>query len=190
MQNEKPEYKIVFLGDSTVGKTSIVNRFMHNKFDPNLYSTIGCSFNRICHQNIYYNTWDTAGQERYRSLASMYYRKAQIMVIVYDASKDGSLTSVDEWISEIYNASIGCEYKIIIVGNKIDLTTQLETRLQYKTYSHLYASAKNDIGLNELFHKIYTLCSNLEPSSDDDKLIKINTNPQNYNYWWFTSCWK
>lgn len=88
MNEEKNKFKIIFLGDQSVGKSSIINRYAHNMFNEVYESTIGLDFqsknNIINGTNIRLLLFDTAGQEKYKSLIPMYIRDADIIIIVYD----------------------------------------------------------------------------------------------------------
>ena len=83
------KFKVVFLGDSSVGKTSLINRFLHDSFDGVYRATIGLDFmtkkvQRDDQKNVKFQIWDTAGQERFRSLIPSYVHKSSVAVIVYD----------------------------------------------------------------------------------------------------------
>ncbi|KAH3900602.1 related to GTP-binding protein YPT52 [Saccharomycodes ludwigii] len=132
------QYKLVLLGDSSVGKSSIVQRFVKDSFDEQRESTIGAAFlsqtikikspNKDNDQEndediaIKFEIWDTAGQERYRSLAPMYYRNANAAVVVYDVTAKDSLNKAITWVDEL-KSKVDDEKKLVIslVGNKIDL---------------------------------------------------------------------
>src|SRR4030095_495684 len=105
MQSGTQHHKLVFLGDSGVGKSSIVGRFLTDHFDPCKESTIGASFSVKCvnidGHLIKLDIWDTAGQERYRSLSPMYYRAAHAVVIVYDVNDSESYTRAMGWLKDI-----------------------------------------------------------------------------------------
>ena len=117
--------KIVLLGAASTGKTSIVNRFAHDRFSPNSESTIGAAFvtkNVMIDTNeVKLEIWDTGGSEKYRSLAPMYYRDASAAIIVFDLTSDQSLEDAQMWLEELRecgpeNVIIGC------AANKCDLT--------------------------------------------------------------------
>ena len=88
---EVPKFKIIFLGDQGTGKSSILNRFVSDKFNPNYQATIGLDFNsknvKIDNQDVRLLLYDTAGQEKFRSLIPMYTRDAQIILLVYKYKK-------------------------------------------------------------------------------------------------------
>lgn len=118
------EVKLCLLGDSGVGKSSIVMRFVMDKYKEALESTIGASFmtkKLVVDGNTYlFQIWDTAGQEKYRALAPMYYRGASAAIIVYDVTRESSFPSVKDWISEL-RKNTSNPMILAIAGNKCDL---------------------------------------------------------------------
>jgi small GTP-binding protein len=119
-------YKIVFIGDSNVGKTNIINKMMDHpsctKNNENVKSTIGVDFVtrviNIDNNLIKMQIWDTAGQEKYRFVTNSYYRGARLIVLVYDITNTDSFKNLDKWIKEV-NQHVK-NHKIILIGNKID----------------------------------------------------------------------
>ena len=105
MSEKVREVKVVLLGDSGVGKSSLVLRFVTNSFKPYSESTIGASFTTklitLEEKSIKYQIWDTAGQEKYHSLAPMYYRGAAAAIIVYDITRLVSI-SFTIWLGSLY----------------------------------------------------------------------------------------
>ena len=105
---EALQCKVVLIGESGVGKTSIINRYISNTFSPILTSTPGASFTTKTvflndfNQSIKFEVWDTAGQEKYRALAKVFYKNAAVCILVYDITRK---TSFDElktyWVNEI-----------------------------------------------------------------------------------------
>lgn len=116
--------KLVLLGDSGVGKTSIVTKYVSGEAPENVGPTIGAAFVTkdvtIDGQHLELLVWDTAGQEVYRGLAPMYYRGAAIAIIVYDVTKNESFDAVDYWIGELKN-NVEDGIIIMVCGNKVDL---------------------------------------------------------------------
>ena len=117
---EKTSIKITLLGQSSTGKSTIVNRLVKDEFTKDLESTIGACFLTLRIDNIKYDIWDTAGQERYLSIAPIYYRNTDIAILVYDISNietiDRIFVYMDRLILDFNNYQ-----EIIIIGNKLDL---------------------------------------------------------------------
>lgn len=120
------QFKLVLLGESAVGKSSIVHRFVKNTFDDMRESTIGAAFLtqqvHIPESNttVKFEIWDTAGQERYKSLAPMYYRNANAALCVYDITNRASFTKAQDWIQELKKRAPD-DIQLALVGNKADL---------------------------------------------------------------------
>ena len=117
--------KIVIIGDASVGKTSIVLRYVNNTFSDNIKPTIGCDhyekeIELPSKQKVKLSIWDTAGQERFRGLSSSYYKKAKCVVLVYDITKKASFDKLDFWRDEIMNFADE-DILVVIVGNKTDM---------------------------------------------------------------------
>ncbi|EGR26932.1 ras oncogene family protein, putative [Ichthyophthirius multifiliis] len=118
------KYKLVFLGDQAVGKTSIINRFMFDTFDGKDHPTVGIDF---ISKTLYYEDrtirlqlWDTAGQERFRSLIPSYIRDSAVAVICYDITNKSSFENITKWVEDV-RAERGQEVIICLVGNKTDM---------------------------------------------------------------------
>jgi small GTP-binding protein len=117
--------KVVIIGDSGVGKTSIFQRIQTNQFDPDIFSTICGAYASLNikyeNQNVNIGIWDTAGQERFRSVVPIFFKGTQYLIIVYAINELKSLDNVQFWfnLSQIHSSS-NC--KIILVGNKSDLS--------------------------------------------------------------------
>jgi len=116
----KVDVKVVLLGKTSVGKTCLVERFLHGKFKDNTVATVGAAFGAkkltIKGKEITLGIWDTAGQERYESMSRIYYRSAKAALICYDLSDKKSFEKVQFWIDELVANEEGCS--IYIVGTK------------------------------------------------------------------------
>ncbi|KAG1350257.1 hypothetical protein G6F62_003332 [Rhizopus arrhizus] len=116
--------KLVLLGESAVGKSSIVLRFVDKQYVENREPTIGAAFlNQKCNfkdRSIKFEIWDTAGQERFHSLAPMYYRNSQAAIVVYDITKAATLDKAKSWVKELQRQA-STDIVIALVGNKLDL---------------------------------------------------------------------
>jgi Ras-related protein Rab-18 len=124
-------FKLLLIGDSSVGKSSILLQFTDDVFDDNLTSTIGVDFKvkiidvvqadrRV--KRVKATIWDTAGQERFRTLTSSYYRGAQGIILVYDVSRKETFESLPMWLQEVEQFAMGGGREVVklLVGNKID----------------------------------------------------------------------
>ena len=130
--NPMREIKLCLLGDSGVGKSSLVLRFVTDRFDIQSTATIGASFMSkvltVGENSFKYQIWDTAGQEKYKSLAPMYYRGAAAAIVVYDLTMENTFKSVKAWVRELQE--LGPPGIVIaIAGNKSDLKDQREVSL-------------------------------------------------------------
>ncbi|KAL1918134.1 uncharacterized protein VTP21DRAFT_3400 [Calcarisporiella thermophila] len=156
------QFKLVLLGESAVGKSSLVLRFVKNQFDDYRESTIGAAFltqtvSLDPNTTVKFEIWDTAGQERYKSLAPMYYRNANCAVVVYDISHASSLEKAKAWIKELKHQALP-DIIIALAGNKKDLESQRAVSTQeaqaYAEEAGLLffeTSAKTAENVNELF---------------------------------------
>lgn len=139
------EVKLCLLGDSGVGKSSIVHRFVYDTFKPTMEATIGAAFltkSIVLESTTYkYQIWDTAGQEKYRALAPMYFRGAAAAIVVYDMTVEQSFAAVKMWIREL-KQNAEPDIVMAIAGNKSDLEELRE--IQYKDAME-YAESQNAI---------------------------------------------
>jgi small GTP-binding protein len=123
------EGKLVMLGSTTVGKSSIVTRFCQDMFNPESAATIGAAFLsqtlEIEGFSVKLQIWDTGGSERYRSMAPMYFQSANMAVIVYDVTSRSSFNDVETWVTELRNKGLS-SCLIALAGNKSDLTVARE----------------------------------------------------------------
>ncbi|KAI9264560.1 ras-like GTP-binding protein RYL2 [Helicostylum pulchrum] len=161
------EAKVVILGSTGVGKTSVAVRYVQNSFSPNGKSTIGASFMTkklsVNDCSVRLQIWDTAGQERFRAMAPMYYRGASAAILVYDITSEESFTEMISWMEEL-NKNMTDDLVIHVVGNKIDLEAQRKVSsskvydycdqlVQYVSGVH-EVSAKDNIGIEDIFFDI------------------------------------
>ena len=157
--------KLVFIGDSGVGKTCIISRFTQGIFENNVNSTRGASYsNKIIDVNgtpLSLDIWDTAGQETYKSLTKYFYKGAKMALLVYDITRKESFDSIKNfWYDQI--KEFGDEGVILgIVGNKCDMyddeaVPEQEAREYAKSIGAIFqlTSAQNNSGINELFKNI------------------------------------
>ena len=126
-------FKIVLIGDTSVGKTNILSKYLSNEFDPDSKAKVGVEFGtrdfKIENNTVKVQIWDTAGQERYKSITNAYYKGSKGAFIVYDISRKTTFENVDKWIGELKdNASE--DVHIMIVGNKSDLEDKREVNTE------------------------------------------------------------
>ena len=182
--------KVVLVGETGVGKTSIIHRYLYNEYDDNRMTTSAAEYkNKVLNypeynKSISFDIWDTAGQEQYRSVAKSFYINAAIGIMVYDIRRKPSFESIKEYWYEQMKES-GEENMILgIAGNKCDLFTEEEvTEKEVKKFAESIGavfkltSCKENVGINELFlecGKKFLEVNNL--LGNDDKGKKDNEN--------------
>lgn len=118
------QFKILMIGESGVGKSALLARFVDGNFEPNFISTIGVDFKihymKVDQRDIKLQVWDTAGQERFRTITTSYYRGANGIMIVFDVTDTASFEKVRYWLNEL-KEHVGPDMPAVLVGNKIDL---------------------------------------------------------------------
>ena len=178
--------KILTLGDTSVGKSSIVLRFTEEKFDDNQFSTIGIDFKtkfiKRGDSSIKVLIWDTAGQEKFQNIARQYYKGANGVLLIYDIGNRKSFQRIDFWLKELKDNNRLEELFICLVGNKIDMEDKREiTREEGEKYAKdnniifFEVSAKTGDGINLLFDKVINgsmekVFSVIEKDEGDDKI--------------------
>ena len=171
-------FKIVIVGDSGVGKTNLITRYLKNDFKPETKATIGVEFSdkKYIYKNktIKVQIWDTAGQERYRSLTSMYYKGAKGAIFVYDISSKNSFENIDKWLIEMKKTADE-NIKIILIGNKCDLIDKREVKeddgkIKAKDLNapFMETSALNCINVEKAFNFLIEEIANLEINLDEE----------------------
>ena len=153
--------KLILVGDSGVGKTNILSKYLKNNFDPDSKATVGVEFGtkniEIDNKKIKVQIWDTAGQERYRSITSTYYKGAKGAFIVYDITRKSTFDNIDKWIGDLKNN--GDENMIVyLVGNKSDLNDMREVRkdeAMTKSEKYNIAFSETSALYGDNIHKIF-----------------------------------
>lgn len=171
------KYKLVFLGDQSVGKTSIITRFMYDKFDNTYQATIGIDFLSktmyLEDRTVRLQLWDTAGQERFRSLIPSYIRDSSVAVVVYDVSNRTSFLNTARWIEEV-RSERGSDVIVVLVGNKTDLVDKRQVSIEEgdakaREFNVMFieTSAKAGFNIKALFRKIAAALPGLETLSSN-----------------------
>eukprot|EP00127_Corallochytrium_limacisporum_P000730 Clim_evm16s25 gene=Clim_evmTU16s25 len=155
------QFKLVLLGESAVGKSSLVLRFVKGQFHEYQESTIGAAFLTqtvvLDDVTVKFEIWDTAGQERYHSLAPMYYRGAQAAIVVYDVTSPDTFTRAKIWVKELQRQA-SPNIIIALAGNKSDLaakravpTEEAQAYADDNSLLFMETSAKTAQNVNEVF---------------------------------------
>ena len=126
--SETLTFKILTLGESSVGKTCILRRYVEGQFFKNQLSTIGIDFKsktlQIGNHEIRLKIWDTAGEERFRNITSQYYKGAEGIILVFDLTKKESFEKINDWMKQIKVNTQSDEIAIVLLGNKKDIVNE------------------------------------------------------------------
>lgn len=162
--NPLRKFKLVFLGEQSVGKTSLITRFMYDSFDNTYQATIGIDFLSktmyLEDRTVRLQLWDTAGQERFRSLIPSYIRDSTVAVVVYDITNVNSFNQTNKWIDDV-RAERGNDVIIMLVGNKTDLADKRqvsidegEKKAKELNVMFIETSAKAGYNVKQLFRRV------------------------------------
>lgn len=187
IEEEKITFRSVTIGDSSVGKTCIVNRFLQDKFDPAEPNTIGTLYESFTDHrdghDLEIQIWDTAGQEQYRSLGPIHYRSSLAALVVFDITNRKSFDDINEWVSE-FRSVAGENTIVLLVGNKIDLperAVEKEEAQEWATKNnciYMETSARNGTGVKQLFTTLVDELMKMYNGDDGMKVVsrsKVNT---------------
>ena len=187
--------KTILVGDSGVGKTTIIGRYI-NKYNPNEKATIGASFTnkseKVDGKDIIFEIWDTAGQERFRSINSIFYQDAYICIMVYDITNKTSFDSLKEYWYDAVKKDASENIIFHVAGNKIDLfeDEQVE-RNDVKEYcdtidsDYSFISATENTYIDDLFQKIgkkfinSDIFKNISKNKNKPERFSIDSQTQN-----------
>jgi len=158
--------KLLLLGDSSVGKTSILLKYISNKFDESSISTVGVDYmDKIIDYNkfkIKLQIWDTSGEEKFRTITKNFYRNADGLLVVFDLTKKESYDHIRSWINEAKENND--KLKTILIGNKLDLKDErivtIDVAKQFaekNNLKYIETSAKDGTNINESFQAIIDL---------------------------------
>eukprot|EP01094_Clydonella_sp_ATCC50884_P004611 TRINITY_DN13655_c0_g1_i1.p1 TRINITY_DN13655_c0_g1~~TRINITY_DN13655_c0_g1_i1.p1 ORF type:complete len:206 (+),score=46.62 TRINITY_DN13655_c0_g1_i1:50-667(+) len=157
-------FKLLLIGDSGVGKSSILLRFVDDRFEEDSPCTIGVDFKvkrmQFGHQKIQLTLWDTAGQEKFRSLTSSYYRGTEGIVLVYDVTKRSTFESIGMWLTETETYSSNPHTVKLLVGNQIDKPNRQVSHQEGSEFARskgmvfIETSAKTKVGIQQTFEEL------------------------------------
>ena len=197
-KNYEMMFKVVLVGDSFVGKTNMMSKYLKNEFKSDSKATVGVEFGskefNIEGHSINAQIWDTAGQERYKAITSAYYKGAKGAFVVYDITRKDSFASIDKWISDLTSVA-DKKLTVVVIGNKCDLEDQRqvtkeegEEKANQLQVAFLETSALSGANLDKAFemmiNEVYKKCHE-EMLADDDldieggQEINLNKKPEN-----------
>uniref|UniRef100_A0A3B3DQ31 small monomeric GTPase n=1 Tax=Oryzias melastigma TaxID=30732 RepID=A0A3B3DQ31_ORYME len=178
-QNFDYMFKLLIIGNSSVGKTSFLFRFADDSFTSAFVSTVGIDFKvKTIYRNnkrVKLQIWDTAGQERYRTITTAYYRGAMGFLLMYDITSQESFCAVQDWATQIKTYSWDSA-QVVLVGNKLDLEEdrqvptqdgqRIATELGFQFFE---ASAKDNINVKQVFDRLVdVICEKMNQSFNGD----------------------
>ncbi|XP_067394802.1 ras-related protein Rab-6B isoform X1 [Emydura macquarii macquarii] len=177
--NPLRKFKLVFLGEQSVGKTSLITRFMYDSFDNTYQATIGIDFLSktmyLEDRTVRLQLWDTAGQERFRSLIPSYIRDSTVAVVVYDITNLNSFQQTSKWIDDV-RTERGSDVIIMLVGNKTDLADKRqitieegEQRAKELSVMFIETSAKTGYNVKQLFRRVASALPGMESVQEKSK---------------------
>ncbi|KAF1990767.1 hypothetical protein K402DRAFT_347786 [Aulographum hederae CBS 113979] len=187
MANPMKKFKLVFLGEQSVGKTSLITRFMYDTFDNTYQATIGIDFLSktmyLDDRTVRLQLWDTAGQERFRSLIPSYIRDSSVAVVVYDVTNRKTFEQTRRWVDDV-RGERGTDVIIVLVGNKTDLNDKREVTPQQgeeearkNNLMFIETSAKVGHNVKSLFKRIAQALPGMEEQGQgrgESTMIDVN----------------
>ncbi|XP_077309463.1 ras-related protein Rab-3B [Lithobates pipiens] len=194
-QNFDYMFKLLIIGNSSVGKTSFLFRYADDTFTSAFVSTVGIDFKvKTVYRNdkrVKLQIWDTAGQERYRTITTAYYRGAMGFILMYDITNEESYNAVQDWATQIKTYSWD-NAQVILVGNKCDMEDErvipaekgkhLAEQLGFEFFE---ASAKENIQVKQVFERLVDIiCDKMSESLENEnsaasggKNLRFDSNP-------------
>jgi small GTP-binding protein len=196
-KNYDYQFKIVMIGDTGVGKSSILRRFVDGSFSPtSSSSTVDVDFKhhiiKVGKNRVKFQIWDTAGQEQYNTITTAYYRGAEGIFVVYDTTSENTLKHVSNWVREVDRYANEGAVRLI-AGNKVDISEADRTvpeehgRECAQSLGALFfeVSAKDDIEINEAFQalavKLISVKGGLSQDERQSSAVRLTTTPEREN---------
>ena len=177
-------FKVILTGDSGVGKTNILSRYVNDTFSDSTKSTVGvelgCKIEEINNTKVKIQIWDTAGQERYKSITKTYYKGAKGALIIYDISRKESFINVDKWIGDLKESGEE-DVCILLVGNICDLdnirqvsTDEVSKKAEQYKIGFCETSAKSAKNIDYAFQTLIKQIAEKIPNNDEKYGNKSN----------------
>ena len=196
--NYEVMFKVVLVGDSSVGKTNIMSKYLKNEFHEDSKATVGVEFGSkqftVDGHQVKAQIWDTAGQERCKAITNAYYKGAKGAFVVYDITRKGSFESIDKWVNDL-TGTADKKITIVIIGNKCDLEDQRqitkeqgEEKASKLEAAFLETSAFSGENLDKAFemmmNQVYKKCHEEMMAENDIEMeggqdINLNKKPEN-----------
>ena len=177
-------YKIILVGDASVGKTNLLTQYVDEKFTENNISTVGIEFkNKIIElkngMKIRLQIWDTSGQEKFMSLTKNYFRGCNLALFVFDVTNKASFDDIQMWLNSFKDVN-GEKSKRVLIGNKIDLKNRVVEKEEAENfakendlqYFEISVKENKDNQINDMFVKIFESMTFSEKENLSEKLIK------------------
>ena len=177
-------YKIILVGDASVGKTNLLTQYVDEKFTENNISTVGIEFkNKIIElkngMKIRLQIWDTSGQEKFMSLTKNYFRGCNLALFVFDVTNKTSFDDISMWLNSFKDVN-GEKSKRVLIGNKIDLENRVVEKEEAENfakendlqYFEISVKENKDNQINDMFVKIFESMTFSEKENLSEKLIK------------------
>ena len=178
-------FKILTIGESNVGKTCILRRFVENKFSKIHLSTIGIDYRtkslHVYGKNIKLKIWDTAGQERYHNITSQIFKGADGIMLVYDVTEETSFAKIKDWMEQIVTNIGGDDISIVLLGNKCDVEERAVSKENGQEMadslkvSYYETSALNGTGINEAFEGLTKEILKKKNANTDGRRISLDS---------------
>jgi len=172
--------KTIIVGDSSVGKSNILTKFVNDEFNLDNCPTIGVDYKSVIvnygQKTFKLLIWDTAGQERFNSIVKTFYKDTQVVILVFDITNRVSFDNIEFWINQVKCGTVD-DPIFILVGNKVDIETKkviskeeaIKKTTDLKLHGYFECSAKNNICIDEIFLGATKLYSDMKNITDTDE---------------------
>ncbi|KAJ3436888.1 ras and ef-hand domain-containing protein [Anaeramoeba flamelloides] len=194
-EDPKLKKKVVIIGNSSVGKTSLLLHYTEHRFRSTLESTIGIDYREkdlvVSNQEVHLQIWDTAGQERFKTITRSYYRNCDGIIVVYDVTQTESFEQVKGWVESVHKYAEE-EVPILVIGNKIDLSSKRAVNERQgkelaKTLGteFIETSAKTGVNINFGFEMLTKkmLLRNKKKTFSKKQKLKESDSTRRKNFW-------